>query len=198
VTGSPALMADGVHSLSDLLSDGVTLYTMELSRRPQDATQPYGYGRMETMGALGVSTLLVATGAGIGLHSLETLRALAAGELSLHGPMWVAVGAAAVSLVAKEALYHVTRRAGERANSKVMLANAWHHRSDAASSAIAIVGASGAMVGGGAVMLDPLAGMLVSALIINTGWQIGRDRYARPTLTLLSVRLAAVVNILSV
>jgi len=172
-------MADGVHSLSDLLSDGVTLYTMDLSRRPQDATQPYGYGRMETMGTLGVSTLLVATGAGIGLHSLETFRALAAAELSLDGPMWVAVGAAAVSLVAKEALYHVTRRAGERANSKVMLANAWHHRSDAASSAIAIVGASGAMVGGGAVMLDPLAGMLVSALIIHTGWQIGRDRCAR-------------------
>lgn len=169
-------MADAVHSLSDLLSDGVTLYTMELSRRPHDTTQPYGYGRVETMGALAVSSLLVATGAGIGLHSLDTLRALAAGQLTLDGPMWVAVGAAALSLVAKEALYHVTRRAGERAHSKVMLANAWHHRSDAASSAIAIVGASGSMVGGGAVMLDPVAGMLVSALIINTGCQIGRDR----------------------
>jgi divalent metal cation (Fe/Co/Zn/Cd) transporter len=77
-----------------------------------------------------------------------------------------------------QALFHVTLRAGQRARSKVMLANAWHHRSDAASSAIAIVGASGAMVGGGAQLLDPLAGMLVSALIVNTGWRIGRDRRA--------------------
>mmetsp|Transcript_33100 Transcript_33100/g.85843 ORF Transcript_33100/g.85843 Transcript_33100/m.85843 type:complete len:289 (-) Transcript_33100:135-1001(-) len=148
VSGSTALMADGVASLSDLVSDGITLWSMEAARKPSDADHPYGHGRLETIGSLGVGGLLAVTGAGMGYASLEAALSVVSGAAGpMEGPLWVAAAAAGVSLVVKEALFHATRAAGERAASKVVIANAWNHRTDALSSLMALVGVGGAMAG---------------------------------------------------
>lgn len=129
-------------------TDGITLWSMEAARKPSDADHPYGHGRLETIGSLGVGGLLAVTGAGMGYASLEAALSVVSGAAGpMEGPLWVAAAAAGVSLVVKEALFHATRAAGERAASKVVIANAWNHRTDALSSLMALVGVGGAMAG---------------------------------------------------
>lgn len=165
---SSALIADAVHSLSDTVSDIVTLWAVHASHKPRDESHPYGTGRYETLGTFVVSTLLIGAGVGIGLHSFDHI---------LHAPSEVpsqiAIAMAGVSVVAKECLYHVTVRIGERARSNLLIANAWHHRSDSFSSIVALVGIGGAMIG--VPILDPIAGMCVAALIAKLGLQTAMD-----------------------
>ena len=161
---SSVMVADAIHSFSDLLSDGVALWAIFMARKPKDADHPYGYGRFETLGALFIAILLMITGIGIALHALElTENPPIPGNLAL----W----AAGLSIVVKEGMYHATVIVGNRSNSKVLIANAWHHRSDAISSIVALIGIAAAQ--SGYPLVDPIAAILVAALIIKMGFEIG-------------------------
>ncbi len=166
LSGSAALVADAGHSFSDLLSDGVTLWAIRMSRIPRDENHPYGHGRFETLGSLMVALLLLLTGIGAGLHAYENLSAP-------HVPGTLALWLAAFSIAVKEALFWGTWVVGKRQNSRVLIANAWHHRSDALSSVAAFAGIGGALLG--YPFLDSVAGFLVSGLIVMVAWEIGRD-----------------------
>jgi len=214
---SSAMIADAGHSLSDLVSDGVTLWAVRVARLPADADHPYGHGRFEAVGAFVISVMLMSAGYSLGNHAYESfLRALPysgiptslagwkVGLLSMMGHMGaasasvtgsaappaaaaaaaavegfagmpgkIALVAALVSIVSKELLYRVTARVGKKLNSQVLIANAWHHRSDALSSFVAVGGIVGATMG--LPVLDPLAGLMVSAMLTLTGLQCGWD-----------------------
>ncbi|KAL4163722.1 hypothetical protein KRP22_005150 [Phytophthora ramorum] len=185
---SSALVADAAHSLSDLLSDVVTLWSVKVARLPPDGKHPYGYGKYEAVGSLSVGAILVLCGLGIGADGLQVLQEIWNGaaatelpeysvpflsELSPSTQWALAAGAAGVSIAAKEALFRATVKIGKQANSKVLIANAWHHRTDAISSVVAFGGIVGSMAG--VPLLDPVAGMAVAAMIVKTGGEICLD-----------------------
>lgn len=185
---SSALVADAAHSLSDLLSDVVTLWSVRVARLPPDPKHPYGYGKYEAVGSLSVGAILVLCGFGIGADGLQVLQEIWSGgtavemtefsvpflpELDRSTQWALAAGAAGISIAAKEALYHATVKIGKQANSKVLIANAWHHRTDAISSVVALGGIVGSMAG--VPLLDPVAGMAVAAMIVKTGGEICLD-----------------------
>ncbi|KAJ1550109.1 hypothetical protein HK405_001398, partial [Cladochytrium tenue] len=193
--GSASLIADAVHSLSDLVSDIVTLVAYRKARTARDKAFPYGYGKWEPLGSLTISGLLMSAGLGTAYHSFEMLRTLMVstgtaardaaeaavaeaapvaygyfGDLSaytLDNPQvaMIAVGLAAGSVVVKEVLFWATMRVARRMKSDVLVANAWHHRADSASGLVALAGVGGALVGLPA--LDPIGGLLVSGLIVQ-------------------------------
>ena len=156
--GSPALQADAVHSLSDLVSDGVSLWAIRRSREPPDEEHPYGKGKFEAVGSACVGGLLVAAGGGIGVHALQaaveacTAVEPAAATLAVQ---LSAAGVAALSVGVKEVLYQRTMVIASEVRSSTLAANAWHHRTDALSSVVALVGILGSACG--APFLDPLA-----------------------------------------
>eukprot|EP00808_Paulinella_micropora_P018446 g11813.t1 len=189
---SVAIIADAFHSLSDLFSDLIAFYSVRLSLRPPDASYPYGRGKFESIGALSVAAVLVATGGGIGYHSIEKLSILVGEHQTLAVPTSVALVAAVASILSKEWLYHVTKNVATRFNSKVIMANAWHHRTDAISSVVALAGVGGAMMG--LPLLDPLAGLLVSALVVKTGGDIGLDSLRDLTDASLDVELMTAIR----
>ncbi|KAI8073676.1 cation efflux protein [Thamnidium elegans] len=167
---SASLLADATHSFSDLLSDFVTLYTFKMSRKVPDSIYPYGYGKYETMGSLSVSALLMAGGAGIGFHSFDLLLNTIDGthntsELDPNAA-WFALG----SVLVKEWLYRITLKVGRSERSDVLIANAWHHRSDAYSSFVALMAIGGTYAG--IPIFDPLGGILVSCMILKSGSEI--------------------------
>ncbi|GAA5810020.1 hypothetical protein MFLAVUS_003435 [Mucor flavus] len=167
---SASLLADATHSFSDLLSDFVTLYTFKMSRKVPDSIYPYGYGKYETIGSLSVSALLMAGGAGIGFHSFDLLLNTMDGthntsELDPNAA-WFALG----SVLVKEWLYRITLKVGRSERSDVLIANAWHHRSDAYSSFVALIAIGGTYAG--IPIFDPLGGMLVSCMILKSGSEI--------------------------
>ncbi|ORY96453.1 cation efflux family-domain-containing protein [Syncephalastrum racemosum] len=159
---SASLLADAAHSMSDLLGDFVTLYTFKMSRKRPDTIYPYGYGKYETMGSLAVSSLLVAGAVGIGLHSLHLLvqPSMAASILDPKAA-WFAFA----SVVVKEWLYRATLKIGQTERSSVLIANAWHHRSDALSSGVALVAILGSYAG--FPILDPLGGLVVAGMLLR-------------------------------
>jgi len=178
IIGSTGLMADGVNHLGDLLCDAVVWYTVIESRKGATADRPWGMGKLEPLGALTVGALLMATGLGIGYsaasaaYDMLTLQiavgasvapvAVSEVQHNLHG---MALGISGFSIVGKEVLYRYTIAAGTRANSAVVVANAWQHRSDAIVSSAVFVGLVGSMLG--VPLLDPLAGLLVSGVIVK-------------------------------
>ncbi|MBF0279122.1 MAG: cation diffusion facilitator family transporter [SAR324 cluster bacterium] len=163
---SAALIADAGHSFSDVLSDLVTLWALSIAKQPKDEKHPYGHGKFETVGALFVALMLVVAGIGIAFHAFE--------QVEVKGiPGNIALGIAIVSILLKEFLYHITIFVAKRKNSRVLIANAWHHRSDAISSVVALIGIGGAQLG--YPMMDPIAGILVAGWIIKTGITIGYD-----------------------
>ncbi|CAO3643602.1 unnamed protein product [Cunninghamella echinulata] len=228
---SASLLADATHSLSDLLSDFVTLYTFKMSRKQPDEIYPYGYGKFETIGSFAVSTLLLSGGVAIGLHSfellttviesasastppavMETVSTVASSSIETvsstssttsattasaatdtpstshsHGSVFSflehhhhsnildpnAAWFALASVLIKEWLYHATIKVGKSEHSDVLIANAWHHRSDAFSSVIALVAIVGSHFG--LPVLDPLGGLLVSGLIVQSGASIMKN-----------------------
>jgi cation diffusion facilitator family transporter len=165
---SEALLADAVHTLSDASSDAVTLWAVSMSAPPPSTHFPYGHGRFETLGTLFVAVALLGSGVGIGYHSLETLF-YGAGTIPTQLALYGAVG----SILFKELLYQVTVRVGNRLRSSLLVANAWHHRSDALSSVVALVGILGAQYG--YPWWDPVAGLAVSAMIAKMGFNILKD-----------------------
>jgi cation diffusion facilitator family transporter len=141
--GSGALVADGVHSLSDLATDVAVLLGLRAARRPPDRNHAYGHGRYETLSALFVGVMLLAAAGGIAWHSIQRILYVAAGGV-IGRPAPFAMVVAAVSIAVKEVMFHVTRRIGLAGGSPGVVANAWHHRSDAMSSVATFIGVAGA------------------------------------------------------
>ena len=170
---SSALVADAAHSLSDLATDAAVVLFVRVSARPPDEDHDFGHGKFETFATFLVSLALFAVAAGLLRDgALRVVRACR-GPGALPPPAPVAVVAAAASVVAKEILYRATRRVGERLNAPAVVANAWHHRSDALSSVGALLGTGGALLlGPRAALLDPLAGIAVAVLVGVSAWQL--------------------------
>ena len=166
IANSSALIADAGHSVSDLFSDGITLWAVRMSGIPKDENHPYGHGKFETVGTFLIALLLLFTGVGVAWHVFNKMDAP-------EVPETIALWMAGIAIIVKEALFHVTRMVGRRSGSRILLANAWHHRSDAISSVAALVGIAGAQWG--VPLMDPIAGMLVAGLIIKTGIDIGYE-----------------------
>ena len=166
IAHSSALIADAGHSFSDLISDMVTLWAVRMAGIPKDENHPYGHGKFETVGAFFVALMLVFTGIGVAWHVLNKMN-------SPEVPGTPALWMAAIAIAVKEALFHLTRMVGRRSGSRILLANAWHHRSDAISSVAALVGIAGA--NWGIPMMDPIAGVLVAGLIVKAGIDIGYE-----------------------
>ena len=205
---SVALIADALHSVSDMVSDGATIFTIRHASAPADTDHPYGHGRIEDIGTLAVSSIVVVTGLGIGWHSIQNISDLIlvtypnlAVDISqtishlpsflqdilaaTHGhsghaghthaievdekgvPTMLALSVAVGSVLIKELLFRMTMSVAKETNSRIVEINAWHHRSDALSSLIAVVGVAGAMVS--LPVLDPLAGLFVAGLITKQG-----------------------------
>jgi len=166
IAGSAALVADGIHSLSDLASDALVWFAAKHAGEAPDEEHPYGHGRFETAATLGLGILLGIVALGILWDAV--LRA-ASGEHSVPGIL--AIYAAAVSILAKEALYWYTIIIARRVNSEMLRANAWHHRSDAISSVVVLIGIAGAMAGW--PYLDSLAAVIVGVMVAKIGWDLG-------------------------
>jgi cation diffusion facilitator family transporter len=166
---SQALIADGIHSLSDLVSDFVVLFANHHSQKDADTEHPYGHQRFETAASLAVGALLLAVGMGMvwsALHKLQTPDSIAIVHVSA---LWVAGGA----LVAKELLFRYMLRVAKEVKSGMLVANAWHARSDAASSLVVGLGLVGNLAG--YPLLDPIAALIVGFMVGRMGWSFGWD-----------------------
>ena len=163
---SAAMIADGIHSLSDLLSDIVVLVFTHISSKGKDRDHSFGHGKFETLATLIVSIILVVVGAKLMSGGIKSIISVVNGEV-IPKPGYIALAAAVISIVAKEILYQATVKVGKEVNSPVVVANAWHHRSDAFSSIGAMAGIGGAMLLGGRwTVLDPVASCVISVAII--------------------------------
>ncbi len=169
---SSAMIADGVHSLSDLVTDIIVLIFIRISGKEQDKNHQYGHGKYETFATMLISFALMIVGAGIlwtgGKKVLDSINGVV-----IEQPGYIALYAALISIVAKEVLYRYTKVIGVKVNSQAMVANAWHHRSDAFSSIGTALGISGAIfLGEKWRILDPIAGIIVSLFILKVAWDI--------------------------
>ena len=163
---SSAMIADAVHSLSDLLTDFVVLLFVKISSRPADSDHPYGHGKYETLATTIVAISLLAAGGVLLVEGIEKILAAIRGE-ELAMPGRIALWAALISIAAKELIYQLTMRVGRRVKSSALEANAWHHRTDALSSVATAIGIGGALLFGGKwAILDPIAAALVSVFIL--------------------------------
>lgn len=175
---SGAMIADAVHSASDFATDIVVLAFVRISTKPRDDDHDWGHGKYETLASLIIGVALFAVGVEILVDSAEKIAAVAAGEL-LPRPGVIAIIAAAVSIVAKEVLYQYTVRVGRKLDSPSVIANAWHHRSDALSSIGALLGIGCAyFLGDKWRIADPIAAIVVAALIIKVAYDLCRTALA--------------------
>lgn len=163
---SGAMIADAVHSLSDLLTDVAVLLGLRYTSKPADEDHTYGHGRVETLTAAFCGLVLIFVGLGILFEGATSIfHVIRGGTLALPGK--IALWAAAISIVSKEFLYRYTVRAGRRLGSPSIEANAWHHRSDAFSSIGALLGIGGSLLGGeNWAVLDPIAAAVVGVFIL--------------------------------
>ncbi|MDE6768712.1 MAG: cation diffusion facilitator family transporter [Muribaculaceae bacterium] len=169
---SSAMIADAVHSLTDFVTDVIVLVFVHLSGKPRDKSHEYGHGKFETFATLLIGVLLVGAGIGLMVNGIKLVIASLNGE-ALPEPNWIALSVAIISIVVKEILYRYTAKVGKQVRSEAVVANAWHHRSDAISSLGTLVGIAGAMFFGVKWrILDPLAAVVVSLFIIKSGWDI--------------------------
>lgn len=169
---SQGLVADGVHSLSDLVADLVVLAAARGSRKAADADHPYGHQRFETGASLALGLLLLAVGLGMIWQAFLKLQSPASVP-QVHG---VALAVAAVALVAKETLFRYMLAAAKRVRSSLLIANAWHARSDAASSLVVGLGIAGNLAG--YPLLDPIAAVLVGFIVARMGFSFGWNALA--------------------
>ena len=165
---SAAMIADAVHSMSDLITDVIVVIFVKLSNKPQDEDHDYGHGKYETLATSLVGMALLFVGVMILYSGAENIYRAISGEV-LRQPGLVALFAAIISVVLKEWTYRFTIRTGQKVNSQAVIANAWHHRSDAFSSIGTSLGIGGAIfLGDKWVVLDPIAAVIVSLFIIKT------------------------------
>ncbi len=168
---SSAMVSDAAHSLSDVLATLIALVGVLLSKRAADDDHPYGHERFESVAALLLGLILLATGGLIGKVGLEDL--LSGNDARRGGPGLIALVAAVVSIAVKEAMYWYTRRCALRLDSAAFMADAWHHRSDALSSVGSLIGIAGARMGYPA--LDPAAGVAICLVIVAVALRTTRD-----------------------
>lgn len=163
---SSAMMADAIHSMSDMVSDAVVLVMVKVSSKGVDKNHDYGHGKFETLATAIIAILLLVVGIKMMTDGIGTIQSIIDGE-RVATPSRLALGAALLSILTKEILYQWTARVGKKVNSPAMITNAWHHRTDALSSIGSALGIGGAiLLGGHWVILDPLVGCLISIFII--------------------------------
>ncbi len=171
VAHSGAMISDAIHSASDVFSTIVVIIGIRISRRASDKDHPYGHERLECVAAIVLATILAATGLGIGASAL---RQIAGGNTeALVVPGVLALVAALVSILVKEAMYQYTKVCAKRIDSSALMADAWHHRSDALSSVGALVGIAGARLG--FPILDPAASLVICFFIEKAAYDIFMD-----------------------
>ena len=166
VGSSQALIADGIHSLSDLVTDFFVLYAAKHGSRDADEDHPYGHGRIETLFTVALGVALIAVAGGI---AYDAINRLYEPDRLMH-PGWLALLVAVVSIISKEIIYQYTMKVAIKLKSKLLKANAWHSRSDAISSVIVVIGVIGSMAGYN--YLDALAAVGVALMIIKIGWDL--------------------------
>ncbi|AZG13095.1 MULTISPECIES: cation diffusion facilitator family transporter [Cupriavidus] len=169
VAGSQALVADALHSLSDLVSDFVVLFAGHHSRKGADHDHPYGHQRFETAASLALGALLLAVGVGMLWAAVGKIQHPEGVQPVLGMALWVALG----TLAAKEGLFRYMLRVAERVRSSMLVANAWHARSDAASSLVVALGIGGNLLG--YHVLDPVAAIVVGLMVSRMGLRFGWD-----------------------
>jgi len=164
---SSAMIADAIHSLSDFITDVVLLAFVHMSAKPQDEDHDYGHGKYETFATLIIGLAIMAAATGIIISGVDKLVDWVGGR-QLAAPGWLALAAALLSIVVKEVMYRYTVRRGKTLDSPALVANAWHHRSDALSSIGAAVGIGGAiLLGNRWTVLDPLASVVVGLMLLK-------------------------------
>jgi cation diffusion facilitator family transporter len=168
---SQALIADGIHSLSDLVADGVVLFAARHSAAAADEEHPYGHGRFETAASLAIGLILLGTGVGMVWSAGNRLHT-GVGMDAVHP---VALATAALTLLAKEGLFRYMRRIGEQLKSSLLIANAWHARADAASSLVVAVGIGANLLGYHS--MDAVAAIIVGFMIAKAGWSFSVEAF---------------------
>jgi cation diffusion facilitator family transporter len=163
---SQGLIADGAHSLSDLLSDALVLFAARYGGQKADKDHPYGHRRIETAATVFLAIILVITGGGVVAQAIYEF--IDPSKSDIHGfTLWVAL----LSIVANEVLYRYTLTAAKKIHSDLLRAHAWHHRSDAASSLVVLLGIAGGLMG--FYYLDGVAALVVGFMVIKMGWDLG-------------------------
>lgn len=168
LSGSQAIIADALHSASDLFTDLTTFLGLKMGRKAADSRHPYGHGRMETISAMVVGLVLVIVAVVIAYDAITTIHD--GGEISRPGPL--ALIAAAGSILIKEWLYWYTRAVGHRLKSAVIVANAWHHRSDAFSSVAVLVGVGAVYLNPDWILADAYAALVVTFVVLHVGMKM--------------------------
>lgn len=175
---SSAMVADAVHSLSDFVTDVIVIVFVKIAGKPRDKGHEYGHGKFETFATMIIGFILCMAGLGLMINGIELV------VHSLHGhtlpkPGMLALVIAIISIISKEWLYRYTTNVGKKVNSQAVIANAWHHRSDAISSVGTLIGISGAIfLGDKWRILDPIAAIVVSLFIIKSGYDIMKPAVA--------------------
>ncbi len=164
LSGSQGLIADGIHSLSDLLADFVVLLAVHHSKKAPDDDHHYGRHRYENLASLVLGALLAAVGIGMIWSAVHKLQSPASIPTVQVVALWVALGA----LIAKETLFRYMLAIAKRVRSSMLIANAWHARSDAASSLVVAIGIGGNLMG--VALLDPIAALVVGMMVVRMGW----------------------------
>ena len=173
--GSAAMIADAVHSLSDFITDVIVLLFVKLSAKPEDSDHDYGHGKYETLATSLIGLALMFVGVMIMHNGVCSIASAIMGN-PLPQPGMIALAAALVSIALKEWAYRFTVKVGRKCESQAVIANAWHHRSDALSSIGTAVGIGGAiLLGEKWTVLDPIAAVVVSVFIIRTAWQLTKQ-----------------------
>lgn len=169
---SSAMVADGIHSMSDFVTDLIVIVFIGISSKKSDESHDYGHGKFEALAALIISIALIAVGLIIMVGGIEKIIRSVNGDI-IEKPSMIALAAALVSIASKEILYRITKKVGKEIRSDTIIANAWHHRTDAFSSIGTALGISGAMfLSSQWRILDPIASIVVSVFIIIAGIQI--------------------------
>lgn len=172
---SGAMVSDAVHSLSDVLATFIAFLGVRLSKKAADQEHPYGHERFECVASLVLGVILFVTGLGIGKTGIEKI--IAGNDEVLAVPGAIALVAAVVSIVTKEAMYWYTRHNAKILNSAAFMADAWHHRSDAFSSIGSLIGIGGAMLG--FPVLDPIASVVICLFILKIAFDILKDALSK-------------------
>lgn len=170
-TGSTALIADGIHSLADLITDVFTYALIRIAGKEPDEDHPYGHGKFETFGTMFLAIFLAGVSIAIGLEAVDAI------QNSEHQKTltYIALIVAAASILANEGLYHYCAYKGKQVNSSIIIANAWHHRTDSISSVAALIGIALNMYG--FLMADAIAALFVTAFLLKISYKIGRSAF---------------------
>lgn len=174
ISESKALIADAVHSASDVAGSLAVLIGLRVAKEPPDEDHPYGHGKAESIAAIIVAVLLFIVGLEIGISSFESFFE------EVQAPKSMAIYAVILSIVVKEAMFHYKFHIGKKINSDAVIVNAYEHRSDVFSSFAALIGIIGAIIGEAInidwlIYLDPVAGLLVAVLVMKMAWKLGRE-----------------------